>query len=446
MSARTDQQSRQKRRQQIARTPGVRTIRRPLPDGRTFSLAYTRTTPATPADARATPGAPADARAAPAHSGEPRGDSGGGWSASGSADSGDRLAVLVIPGGPGLASVLPYRGLRAKAARLGTDLLMVEHRGVGLSRTDDDGADLPREAMTVDDVVDDLAAVLEAEGIDQVVVYGCSYGSYLAQGLGVRHPERVAGMVLDSAMVDVGWSAASRGELRSLFWQGTAETRTQADVVRELVGGGVIDGDEAGFPLQVLYEFGGLPMVDRMLDLLAAGRGQRAWRWVGRLGASEVTGSRPFMMEFELVGEIAFRELGTAVAPDGQPLDVSGPFAEAAPRFSAFEREPFDLAAELPAFDWPLVVLSGDRDVRTPRSVAERIVSLAPNATLVPVRDHGHSTLDTAQDLALAVMQHLSRGGDPTGLPADPAGLPGMLNKLIGARLTLAKAMPRGLS
>ncbi|MDF2993630.1 MAG: hydrolase, partial [Microbacterium sp.] len=82
--------------------------------------------------------------------------------------------VLVIPGGPGLASVVPYRGLRRWAARGGLDLIMVEHRGVGRSRTGLDGRPLPPAAMRVTAVLDDLAAVLDAEAIDRAVIVGSS--------------------------------------------------------------------------------------------------------------------------------------------------------------------------------------------------------------------------------------------------------------------------------
>lgn len=73
--------------------------------------------------------------------------------------------VVVIPGGPGLASVWPYRAFRKRAARRGLDVIMVEHRGVGLSRRDLHGNDLRPEAMTLASVVDDLEAVLAAEGV-----------------------------------------------------------------------------------------------------------------------------------------------------------------------------------------------------------------------------------------------------------------------------------------
>src|SRR5574338_469427 len=63
--------------------------------------------------------------------------------------------LVIIPGGPGAASIALYRAFRRRAAVAGLDVIMVEHRGVGLSRHDDAGADLPPEALTVDAAVDD---------------------------------------------------------------------------------------------------------------------------------------------------------------------------------------------------------------------------------------------------------------------------------------------------
>src|SRR3954451_12896032 len=69
--------------------------------------------------------------------------------------------LVVIPSGPGAASIALYRGFRRRAAAEGLDVIMIEHRGVGMSRHDDGGNDLPPEALTIDQVVDDVPAVLD---------------------------------------------------------------------------------------------------------------------------------------------------------------------------------------------------------------------------------------------------------------------------------------------
>lgn len=58
----------------------------------------------------------------------------------------------------------------------------------------------------------------------------------------------------------------------------------------------------------------------------------------------------------------------------------------------------------------------GDRDLRTPRPVADHIVELAPHGRLVAVRDHGHSALDTNVEPLLVVVEHLAAG---TGADAE---------------------------
>ncbi|MEH3089001.1 MAG: alpha/beta fold hydrolase [Microbacterium arborescens] len=387
----------------------MRTIRRPLASGEAFDLAYTRTGPA------------------------------------------DALPVLVFPGGPGLASVLPYQRLRSQAAKRGLGLVMMEHRGIGLSRTRLDGADLAPGDMRIIDVLDDAVAILDAEGIDRATVYGTSYGSYLAQGFGVRHPDRVAGMVLDSAMLGARVGASPTDVLRELFWEGTAQTAQQAARVRMLAQTGVIDAAEAGFPLQILHELGGIELVDDALALLERGRGLRFWRWLQSVGAEDVMTSRPFVMEFDLVGEIAFRELDFASDRDGGPLQIAG-FDASAALFPAFEAEPFELVRQIRDFDWPVVVVSGDRDVRTPRTIAEQVAAAVPQSVLIEVRGHGHSALDTHPGLALDIVRTLT-DAVASGVPVDrsifgedPEGAPGSMRTLVRGRLVAAKVVPRRLS
>jgi 3-oxoadipate enol-lactonase len=68
-------------------------------------------------------------------------------------------------------------------------VLVPDNRGVGLS-------DLPRRPWTMADMADDVAAVLDAVAVRQAVVAGISMGGMIAQHLALRHPERVAGLVL----------------------------------------------------------------------------------------------------------------------------------------------------------------------------------------------------------------------------------------------------------
>ena len=98
------------------------------------------------------------------------------------------------------------------------------------------------------------------------------------------------------------------------------------------------------------------------------------------------------------------------------------------------------------------MVISGDRDIRTPRTVAEQITKLIPDSILLSVRDHGHSALDTHPTLALEVTRAAVDGIRTTGaieartLPSDPHGTSGLMHRLVSARLALARITPRALS
>jgi proline iminopeptidase len=255
--------------------------------------------------------------------------------------------LVVIPGGPGAASIALYRGFRRRAATEGLDVIMVEHRGVGMSRHDDSGADLPPEALTIDQVVDDVAAVLDDAHVDKAVIYGTSYGTYVAAGVGVRHPNRVNGMILDSPVLSAQDIDAVRDATRRLLWDGdTAETADLAPKVRQLVDQHVLS-PEATQLAAAVYGFAGPTVLRRQLDLLLAGR-RGLWSALG-LGARFLFDRKaPYRHEPDLVGRIGYRELNYAAVPDGKPLDPAIAFHEFATDSTQFESEPFDLIEEMP--------------------------------------------------------------------------------------------------
>ena len=293
--------------------------------------------------------------------------------------------LVVIPGGPGAASIALYRGLRRRAAAEGLDVIMVEHRGVGMSRHDDSGADLPPEALTIEQVVDDVAAVLDDAQVAGVVVYGTSYGSYIAAGLGVRHPARVHAMILDSPVLSGGDIDLVRETLRAVLWHGDhPDTTALAGKIRLLVDDGMMSPAAAQMA-SGLYGLGGAALLNRQLDLLLAGR-RLVWTLLDRVGRQMVHRKTPYRNEADLVGRIGYRELNYAGVPDGLPLDPAVAMREFADyadeEVPPFEAEPFDLVAEMPKFTWPTVVVSGGRDLTTPPAVADRIASLVPGAVL----------------------------------------------------------------
>ena len=324
--------------------------------------------------------------------------------------------LVIIPGGPGAASIALYRGFRRRAAAEGLDVIMVEHRGVGMSRHDDSGADLPPEALTIDQVVDDVAAVLDDAQVDKAVIYGTSYGTYVAAGVGVVHPDRVHGMVLDSPVLSAHDIDAVRDATRRLLWDGdTPETADLAPKVRQLVDQDMLS-PEATQLAAAVYSFAGPAVLRRQLDLLLAGR-RGMWSVLGSGARFLFERKAPYRHEPDLVGRIGYRELNYGAAPDGKPLDPAIAFLESATDTTEFEAEPFDLIEEMPKFTWPTVVISGGRDLITPPPVAGRIASLIPGAVLVNLATAGHSAIDLRERAALDIIK-ATYDGTSSGLPA----------------------------
>jgi pimeloyl-ACP methyl ester carboxylesterase len=356
--------------------------------------------------------------------------------------------LVVIPGGPGAASVGLYRGFRRRAAAEGLDVIMVEHRGIGLSRHDDQGADLPPEALTIDQVVDDVAAVLDDAGVNKAVIYGTSYGTYLAAGFGVRHRDRVHAMVLDSPVLSADDIDAVRAETRRLLWSGDdPETADLAPKVRRLVDHDVLTPAATQLAMAV-YSFAGPTLLQRQLDLLLTGR---RWLWSGMALATRLVLERkaPYRHEPDLVNRIAYRELNYGATPDGKPLDPAVAYREADTGTTEFDAEPFDLVAEMPNFTWPTVVISGGRDLITPPTVARRIASLIQNSVLVNLATAGHSIIDLREGAAMEIVEAIYDGTverlpeRETALDSKPAGL-GVRALIWGieAAATLESAVP----
>lgn len=331
---------------------------------------------------------------------------------------GQSLPVVVIPGGPGLASAVPYQALRRSGAKHDLDIVMMEHRGVGLSRFDVDGAKLAVDEVTVTAAADDLAAVLDDARIEQAVIVGSSYGTYVAQVFGVRHPQRVASMVLDSPILSVVDDlAVTRAYRRELLVDGPGET---ADAVRALIDADVVPSVELNDVVTAVYEAAGPDVLRRLLVARARGRGRQVWRQIAGLGEAEVDGLSPYVMEPDLVAGISYRELGYAHDPDGLPLDPVEPFA--AHSDEPFTGEPVSLPDELPRFTWPTAVVACERDLRTPPPIAARVAELIPDGVLVEIADTGHSALDSHRR-ALEAIIRAARDGTVHELPARAAGL-----------------------
>jgi 3-oxoadipate enol-lactonase len=99
----------------------------------------------------------------------------------------DGFPVLLVHGLAGSSLTEWYQ----VAPKLAVDrrVIMVDHRGHGLSARGDLRFDVADDA-------DDLAGVLDALGVGQVDVVGYSMGGVIAQALALRHPGRIRKLVL----------------------------------------------------------------------------------------------------------------------------------------------------------------------------------------------------------------------------------------------------------
>ena len=326
---------------------------------------------------------------------------------------GDEPTLVVIPGGPGFASVVPYAYYRPRIARAGFRVVMVEHRGVGLSRHDTDGEDLPVDAMRAEYAARDVLEVLDRLGVEKAWMHGTSYGGYLAQLVGVLAPERVSGMFLDTAMVASEEGEAQKIHNRGLFLRGESpDTARIAGRVRELLASGKATDEELTEVVPPVYELFGPRAVERLLALVDAGR-RTEWEYLHRQLRKELDDENdPFVLQFDLAGAIWYREL-VPTAPDGLPFDTARMFAEKANNFPPFEGEPFDTAQALPGFSWPVVLFSGGRDTREPAFLHHEMASRLPNALHVVFPDAAHDLLRFRTGAVLEIERAAVRGGLP---------------------------------
>lgn len=96
-------------------------------------------------------------------------------------------ACLVMHGGLGIDHQL-YRTLDPLAARL--ELVFYDHRGNGRS-----GRPSP-STITMEQLADDARTLATTLGHDRCLVFGHSYGGFVAQETALRHPDLVAGLIL----------------------------------------------------------------------------------------------------------------------------------------------------------------------------------------------------------------------------------------------------------
>jgi proline-specific peptidase len=142
----------------------------------------------------------------------------------------ERPTIVLLHGGPGFDHT-PYKQLYAPLAAI-AQLVYYDHRGNGRS---EDG---PRERWTLDQWADDLRTLCDVLGIEQPIVFGASFGGFVALNYALRHPEHPAKLVLASttarihldralAMFDRLGGRDVRAVAERFFTEPTAENREE---------------------------------------------------------------------------------------------------------------------------------------------------------------------------------------------------------------------------
>jgi pimeloyl-ACP methyl ester carboxylesterase len=117
--------------------------------------------------------------------------------------SSDHPALILIMGAT--ASMLGWPDeLCLALAEQGLHVIRFDHRDTGKSTTVAAG----QANYAVEDMADDVLAVLDAYGMKEATLVGMSLGGYIAQMIALEHTERVRSLVLVSSE-PLGWDGAA---------------------------------------------------------------------------------------------------------------------------------------------------------------------------------------------------------------------------------------------
>jgi proline iminopeptidase len=144
-----------------------------------------------------------------------------------------RPTVFLLHGGPGG----DHSSFKAHTAPLrdAAQLVYIDHRGSGRSARapGNDPA-----TYTLDNNVEDIEALRDHLGLERITVLGSSYGGMVAQGYAIRHPGRVANLILSVTAPSSRFIADGQRIVRERgtpeqvracerLWNGTFETQEQ---------------------------------------------------------------------------------------------------------------------------------------------------------------------------------------------------------------------------
>src|SRR5438552_2907189 len=337
-----------------------------------------------------------------------------------------------------------------------------------------------RSFYSTRDHADDIDAVRQALGVDKIALWGTSYGTQLSVAYALTYPSHVARLLLDSVADAAGRDPFSLDDLQqmpkglaSLCSGGLCRSATSnfvGELVKlanrlgtrpltgkvakpgggtlrvtvsgvDLLSGAVLDSDlnagiAAELPAAVHAALHGQtrPLL-RLVELDRETSVTSTEELSMGLLAATVCDDGPFPWQPET--PLSQRQALLDAAKNALAPGATGPFGKWAtdigpaalcPLWPAQARRPGIGPGPLP--DVPVLVLAGERDLRTPASNAAAIAARFPQGRLLTVPGVGHSVLgaDFTTCSGDAVKTWLNGGVPPTRCPRSP-----MLVNPIGA-------------
>ena len=397
-----------------------------------------------------------------------------------------RGVILMLAGGPGQASAetfdLATQGKYWQSYFPGYTLVAYDDRGTGKSGAldcsnavtiDQCAADIPNRAFyTTRDHAFDIESVRVALGVDKLAIYGVSYGTKHAVAYALAQPTHVDRLLLDSALppdrnpvqtdslreiprsIDRICAAGACPTLPSGIGERFASLANQyvsspliANVTASTKGTVAvrIDGDEmvglaytsdlsngisSELPAAIDAAARGWPLPLERLDALLQIVNRATFSDVNvALNLATNCGDGPF--PWDPNASLAQKQAAAQAAIDSVPQSALGVFgawalSDTAPFECIFWPAPSGGAAlgPGPLPDVPVLIISGDRDIRTPTAGADALAGRFPHAQVLVVPGSGHSVLDRSPCAANAVRSWLNGGGSPSTCTRLKLGVP----------------------
>jgi pimeloyl-ACP methyl ester carboxylesterase len=304
----------------------------------------------------------------------------------------------------------------------------------------------PKRAFySTSDSVDDIEAVRAALGVDKLTLIGVSYGTFVAQAYAARYPTHVERVLLDSVLDVAGWdpfyrdifgavprvleavcrqtcpiftkdAVADLARLVKRLQRGAlhghvtlpnghrhASALTRQELFFTLISGDLDELLRASFPGAVKSALrGDLDPILRLKRHASVSEGSGSPRdFSSGLYAATTCEEIPFPWARFSDPASRFGPISAAIAQI--PEDALYPFDRATDEGNDFIRmcRRWPEASPAPAYappagslpDVPVLMLSGQMDLRTPVEGAERAASRWPHAQVLTIPSTGHSVL-----------------------------------------------------